>query len=215
MPFLDAILWAALITLALALAAGTLGLFLAVLYTFLVQLGFKKTYTFFASINVVLRALPELVTLFVIYFSLTAFINDRLPFNIYMPPFLAGTLALGLTFSAYATQTILGAFKAISTGQKESGVALGLSTWQTFYRIQLPQAGYYALPGLGNLWITLLKDTAFVSLIGLPEIMNRAQLAISTTKQPFNYYLLAALLYLIMTSISQWGIHQLEHHYKQ
>ncbi len=213
-PFLQALLWGAVTTLELALCACALGLALSVWYIFMQQLGFKKMIKCFNGFNLIVRALPELVTLFVIYFSLMAVVNLYLPFDIYIPPFLAGTIALGLTFSAYASPTIQGAFDAIPRAQVESARALGLNAWQVFKKVQIPQAFYYALPGLGNLWVTLLKDTAFVALIGLPEIMSRAQLAIATTKQPFNYYLIAALMYLVLTTTSQWGLNKLEEKYK-
>ena len=83
-------------------------------------------------------------------------------------------------------------------------MALGFNRWQIFRYIQLPQVWRYALPGLGNLWLVLLKDTALVSLIGLPEMMSQTKVAASSTGQPFLFYCVAAGLYLIMTTLSQW-----------
>lgn len=209
-PFFKALLWGASITLSLGICALLLGLTLSLLYTLCEQFKYKTVSALFSGFNFVVRALPEIVTLFVIYFSLTALINTLSPITIYMPPFLAGVLALGITYAAYASQTIAGAFKMIPTEQAQSAAALGMRQHEIFFRIQVPQACYYALPGLGNLSITLLKDTAFVSLIGLPEIMNTAELAIATTKAPFTYYIIAATFYLLLTSLSSWGLKQLE-----
>jgi ABC-type arginine transport system permease subunit len=117
--------------------------------------------------------------------------------------FLAGTVGLALIFGSYASQVFRGAFLAIPLGQGEAARALGLNRRQVFAHILLPQAWRHALPGLSNLWLVLLKDTALVSLIGLADLMNKSQVAASTTHQPFVFFLTAALLYLIMTSISQ------------
>jgi len=99
-----------------------------------------------------------------------------------------------------------GAFLAVDKGQVDAGRAVGFSSWQLFVLIQLPQAWRHAIPGLGNLWLILLKDTAIVSLIGLSEIMNEAKNAASTTHQPFTYYLAASLIYLVITSVSQQAL---------
>lgn len=80
---------------------------------------------------------------------------------------------------------------------------MGLPGWIIFKRIVLPQAWHHALPGLGNLWLVLLKDSALVALIGLGDLMNKAQLAASTTREPFKFYVMAAFLFLLLTSVSQ------------
>ena len=71
--------------------------------------------------------------------------------------------------------------------------------------ITLPQAWRVALPGLGNLFQVLLKDTALISVIGLDEIMRKSQIAISNTKEPFTFYFVAALIYLTITVIVMFG----------
>jgi len=75
--------------------------------------------------------------------------------------------------------------------------------WQSFRLILLPQAWRHALPGLSNLWLVLLKDTALVSLIGLSDLMMRTQVAAVTTQRPFTFYFTAALIYLVLTTISE------------
>ena len=95
-------------------------------------------------------------------------------------------------------------------GQAEAGKALGLTGWFIFKKILLPQAWRHALPGLGNLWLVLLKDSALVSLVGLGDLMNKAQIAASTTHQPFKFYLLAAGCFLILTTLSQWLLKRYE-----
>ncbi len=155
------------------------------------------------SIISIIRGLPELLVIFFVYFGGTLLLTVVMGHYVNVSAFMSGVTALGLLFGAYASQVFRGAFMVIPKGQIESGRALGLSTWQIFQHIQLPQAWRYALPGLGNLWLILLKDTSLVSLIGLTELMNKSQIAASTTHQPFTFYLTAALLYLVMTSCSQ------------
>jgi len=115
-------------------------------------------------------------------------------------------MALSLIFGSYATQVFRSAFSAIDPGQIQAANALGFSRMQIFILIQIRQAWRHAIPGLGNLWLVLLKDTAIVMLIGLPDLMGQAKIAASSTQQPFLFYLSAAGIYLLITSISQQAI---------
>jgi His/Glu/Gln/Arg/opine family amino acid ABC transporter permease subunit len=156
-----------------------------------------------SSIIFVIRGLPELLVLFFIYFGLTALLGNIFQHYVEISAFTAGVLALSLIFGAYASQVFRGAFLAIDNGQIEAGKAIGFSYWQIFFRVQLPQAWRHAIPGLGNLWLVLLKDTAIVTLIGLTDMMNAAKMAASTTQKPFIFYLIAALIYLLITTVSE------------
>lgn len=151
----------------------------------------------------VIRGLPEILVLFFIYFGATVLLTDLTGHYFDISAFTAGVTALAMIFGAYASQVFRGAFLAIDHGQVEAGRALGLSTWQIFKRIQVPQAWRHALPGIGNLWLVLLKDTAIVTLIGLTDMMNAAKVAASTTRQPFTYFMIAAGIYLLITQLSQ------------
>ena len=137
------------------------------------------------------------------YFGLSVLLSKIFDRYVDINPFIAGVIALGLIFSAYASQVFRSAFLAIDHGQLDAGKALGFTRMQIFMRIEVPQSWRHAIPGLGNLWLVLLKDTAIVTLIGLTDLMNQAKIAASTTREPFTYYLIAALIYLVITSISQ------------
>ncbi|MEL6291938.1 MAG: ABC transporter permease subunit, partial [Pseudomonadota bacterium] len=80
--------------------------------------------------------------------------------------------------------------------------AVGMSGAQRFWRILVPQVARFALPGLGNVWQFTLKDTSLISVIGLVEIMRQSQIAAGSTREPFTFYLMAAILYLVLTSAS-------------
>ena len=76
--------------------------------------------------------------------------------------------------------------------------------------VVLPQLVRLALPGLANLWLALLKDTSLVSVIALNDILRQTSVAVGATKQPFFFYLVACLLYLILSIISSFGIAGIE-----
>ena len=84
----------------------------------------------------------------------------------------------------------------------EAAKAAGMSTSLRFRRILVPQAARYALPGLGNVWQLTLKDTSLISVVGLVEIMRQAFVASGSTKEPFTFFVTAAVLYLALTSLS-------------
>ena len=98
------------------------------------------------------------------------------------------------------TETFRGAILAVPPGQLEAGQAFGMSRWQVFREILLPQTIRYALPGFGNNWLVLLKTTALLSVIGLDDVLRMAGQAAGATREPFTFYLAAALIYLVLTS---------------
>jgi len=161
------------------------------------------------------RGIPELLVVLMVYFgSSTVLMSIASLFGydeyIEISPFVAGTAALGFTFGAYASEVFRGAFMAIPSGQKEAAQALGMSRAKTFRRILLPQVWRVALPGLGNLFMVLLKDTALVSVIGLEELMRKTTFAVGHTKEPFTFYLAAAFIYLGLTVLTMAATHFLE-----
>ena len=119
-------------------------------------------------------------------------------------------LALSLTFGAYATEVLRGAFLAVPPQQGEAAQALGLSRLRALRHVLLPQVWRSALPGLGNLFLVLLKDTSLVSVVGLDELMRKSAIAVSYTREPFTFYFAAALIYLAMTALSMAGMQVLE-----
>lgn len=192
------------VTLRIAICALALGLVLGILGA-LAEASRLPAIRFMAvTIISIIRGLPELLVIFFVYFGGTLLLTKLVGQYVSISAFFSGVVALALLFGSYASQTFRGAFLAVPIGQTEAARALGLGRAQIFFHIQLPQAWRHALPGLSNLWLVLLKDTALVSLIGLADLMNKAQVASSSTHQPFTFYLIAALFYLLMTSVSQW-----------
>ncbi|MCV2403908.1 ABC transporter permease [Marinomonas sp. C2222] len=205
--FGDQLLQGALVTLQLALASLAVGLVLGLLGAS-AKLSSVKPFRWLANAyTTVIRGIPELLTVLIIYFGATHVlmaIAGLFGYQEYIEisSFAAGVTALGLTFGAYATEVFRGALQSIPKGQHEAAIALGMGPVRKFYRIILPQVWLVSLPGLGNLFLVLLKDTALVSVVGLDDIMRKANIAVSNTKEAFLFYLVAALMYLVLTIVS-------------
>jgi len=157
-----------------------------------------------------IRGVPDLVLMLLVFFGGQLAVNalaQQLGFADYIDvdPFVAGVLTIGFVFGAYLGETFRGAFLALAPGQREAGLACGMSRWQVLRRLLLPQMLRYALPGLSNNWLVLVKSTAIVSVIGLNDMMLRATQAAGATREPFVFYASAALIYLAITSVSELG----------
>lgn len=191
----------ALSSLAIAVLLG-LGGALAKLSRSRVAQGVAATYT------TLIRGVPDLVLMLLIFYGGQVAVNTLAPLlghedYIDIDPFVAGVLTIGFIFGAYLTEAFRGAFLAVPPGQREAGLAYGMSPFQVLWRITLPQMLRHALPGLSNNWLVLIKSTAIVSIIGLSDLMTRGQQAAGTTREPFSFYLAVALIYLVFTSLSE------------
>ncbi|WP_439272774.1 ABC transporter permease [Pseudochrobactrum sp. HB0163] len=209
------IAWGLLTTVMLALATLPVGLLLG----FLVALGKQSSEpSLRLASNIyttIFRGLPELLTLFLVYFGGSLAIQKLfaaigIQGSVEVNAFAAGMLALGFVFSSYSSEVFLSAFRAIPKGQYEGAYAVGLSSFQTMRKIIFPQLIKIALPGLANLWLVLLKDTSLVSVISLTDILRQTSVAARVTKEPFLFYGVACLLYLILAIISSYFIGRIE-----
>ena len=206
--FLSLMFTAALMTLGLAVCSLVAGLLLSMLFAVLEAN--RVVGKPMAVLVALLRGLPEILVVLLVYFGSSEVVEMITGEYIEFGAFGCGVFALSLIFAAYASQTLRGAIQAIPKGQWESGAALGLSKGYTFLPIIMPQVWRHALPGLSNQWLVLLKDTALISLIGVDDLMRQAQLINTNTHQPFTWYGIAALIYLVVTLVSQVGIRKLE-----
>lgn len=215
-------------TVGLAVCALALGLILAMLFAVGGSSRWKAISWLSTAWVTLLRGLPEILVVLFIYFGssqLLLLLSDGLAIEIGefqfslklaiddfdVSPFLCGVVALALLYAAYASQTLRGALKAVPQGQWESGQALGLSKTAIFFRLIMPQMWRHALPGLGNQWLVLLKDTALVSLISVNDLMLQAKHIATRTQEPFTWYVIAAMIYLLVTLLSQYILKQIEH----
>lgn len=162
----------------------------------------------------VIRGIPELVLILLVYYGGPTLIQDfaaMMGRDVYVDlnPFFAGSMTIGFIYGAFATEVFRGAFMAVSRGQLEAARACGMSPFLSFRRIQMPQMWRFAIPGLGNIWMVLIKATALISVIQLPELMRNADVAARATRKPFSCFFMASLIYLLITILSlvfqQWA----------
>ena len=163
------------------------------------------------------RSVPDLVIMLLLFYSLQLALNqvtesmqmDQIDIN----PFVAGVITLAFIYGAYFTETFRGAFQSVPNGQIEAAKAYGMTPWQVFRRVLFPQMMRFALPGIGNNWQVLIKATALVSLIGLTDIVKITQDAGRSTMQVFYFSIVAAAIYLAITTISNLVLMWLERRY--
>ena len=164
-----------------------------------------------------IRGTPELVTMTLIFFGGQILVNnigEKLGLEyIDVSPFIAGVITIGFIYGAYMTETFRGGILAVSRGEIEAGYAFGMTPIQVFLRITFPAMVRHALPGFGNNWLVLVKATALVSVIGLPDMVYNAGLAGGSTRKPFTFFCVVAFLFLIITGISDVGLRWLDKRY--
>jgi octopine/nopaline transport system permease protein len=157
--------------------------------------------------TIVFRGTPEILVILLLYFgssivltSIAQVFNPEIKF-VDVPPFWAGTIAISIIVGSYATETFRGAFLGVSLGSIEAARALGMSDLQSFIYIRIPEMWRLALPPFGNHMLSLIKDTALVSIIGLNETMFVAKQAITVTGKPFTMYIVVGFIYLGFSTI--------------
>lgn len=204
-----------LVTIALAVATLPVGLAIGFLIALAKQSKEPSLRLAGNLYTTIFRGLPELLTLFLVFFGAQIALQKLVQLfdptgTVEVNAFVSGMIALGVVFSSYASEVFLSAFRAIPHGQYEGGYAVGLNKNQTMRLVILPQLIRVALPGLANLWLILLKDTALVSAIGLNDILREAGVAARVTKHAFLFFGYAALIYLVLAIISSFGINAIE-----
>ncbi|MFV3131197.1 ABC transporter permease [Niveispirillum sp. KHB5.9] len=161
-----------------------------------------------ALYTTLVRGVPALLVIWLLFFGgsgLVTWVAHLFGYGgrVDLSAFAVGVAAVGIVSGAYATEVIRGAVRAVPKGQLEAARALGMGRFLILRRILVPQALRYALPGLGNVWQMTLKDTTLVSVVSLAELMRQAYLGMQSTRQPFLFYVTAALIYMVMTTCSE------------
>ncbi|MQP66772.1 ABC transporter permease subunit [Niveispirillum sp. SYP-B3756] len=167
-----------------------------------------------ATYTTVVRGVPALLVIWLLFYGGSGLVGWMAGLfgyggRVELSAFAVGVASVGLVSGAYAAEVIRGAVQAVPKGQLEAARALGMHRLLILRRILAPQALRYALPGLGNVWQMTLKDTTLVSVVSLAELMRQAYVASGTTRQPFLFYLVAALIYLVITTLSETGFRAL------
>jgi len=212
-PFFDfAPIWQSRVLLiegfGIAMFSAVAGIILAIILGLIIALmrlsRFKILRGFAFIYTQLFRGVPLYVLILWIYFGLVYAVG------IDIPRIPSGIIALALLNSGYLSETFRSGILAVSNGQREAGQALGLKGWQVTRYIILPQAGRIVIPPTGNQFIDAIKDSAILSIIGVPELMKVAQEQANLFYRPFEFYTVAGLLYLVAVLIVSRGITALE-----
>ena len=183
-------------TVAITICAGILSFFGGIVFAVSALYGHWVVRLPIRAFAWLFMGTPLLLQLFLIYFGL-------IQIGIDLPAFVAGVIGLGLHFAVYNSELIQTAILAVDKGQTEAARTIGLSRWQALRHVIIPQAVRAVIPPIGNNMIALLKDSALVSVIGVAELTLGAQQAISRTYRPFEFYLVAAVLYYLINLVME------------
>ncbi len=163
--------------------------------------GAAETYT------TVVRGVPDLLIIYLFYFGgsqvMTSLAHAFGATGFFgLPAFLVGTLAVGIVSGAYQTELLRGAYGAIPRGEIEAARAVGMGRLLMLRRITAPLVLRTALPGMGNIWQQVIKESALISVTGLVELMRQVSVGAGSTHQPFVFYIAGTVLYLVLTTLS-------------
>ena len=203
----DELLFAMLMTIAVSICSMGLGIFIAIFAAWS-KLTYNRFLNFIASFyTTVIRGIPELLVIYLIFFGGSAAVMKvakTFGYNGYIElnAFTISVFAIGIISATYSTEVLRAAYLSISPGQVEAAKSLGLTKFQIFYKVLVPQILKHAIPGLGNVWQVTLKDTSLISVTGLVEIMRQTRIASNVEHSPLTFLITAAFLYLFLTTFS-------------
>jgi polar amino acid transport system permease protein len=189
-------------TVGVTLIALPSGLLLGTLLALLNVYSGKVTKWLTSLYSTVMRGIPPIVLLFILYFVVSGSVN--------LSPFLAGSISLGIVSSAYQMEIVRGAILSVSGGQMMAARAIGMSKQQAIRGVILPQTLRLAIPPWSNEAAIVIKDSSLVYALGVPEILRRAQLISASTQEPFLAYAAAAVIYFILVFITSRLLDRLE-----
>jgi polar amino acid transport system permease protein len=181
-------------TVSVSLIALPLGLFLGLIFSLLYVYGGKILTRIMSIYSTVMRGIPPIVLLFILYFMVSGSIN--------LSPFWAGSISLGIISSAYQMEIIRGALLSVSGGQMMAARAIGMSRMRAIKHIIIPQAFRMAICPWSNEAAIVIKDSSLVYALGVPEILRRAQLISASTQQPFLAFIVAGLIYFMLVFVT-------------
>jgi polar amino acid transport system permease protein len=190
------------ITLSVTAIALSIGLLFGSILALFRVYGGKVLSTVITVYVTIIRSMPHVLLLLIIYFIIAAIIP--------MTPFWAGSLALAIVTSAYQSEIIRGAIQSVPSGQMMAARSIGMSRMEAIWYIILPQAFRYAIPPWSNEAAMVIKDSSLVYILGVPEILRQAQYYSARTHQPFLAYIAVAGIYFVLTFLANRGLDALE-----
>ena len=196
---LDGILYTLLVTVSCSLTGLSIGVLLACAY----RLGGRYAKLFYDFYTFIFRSIPVLVLLFLVYFGLPSA-------GILIPPLLAMVLSLGLVASAYLAEVFRGALEGVDPTELLAAKAIGMTPFQIFRYIEMPQALRFSAPGIVNELTSVIKYTPLAYTVGVPEIMKKAIILTAITLEGIEVYICVGIIYFLIYRIFLIGIHLLE-----
>lgn len=197
-----------MVTIPVALCAGVVAAVLGLVGAWGKLSASRIARTVAGGYTSIVRGVPELVLILLVYYGFTTLVQNLITAatgadtRVDIDPFSAGVITLGAIYGAFATEVFRGAYLAVPKGQIEAAKAVGMPKILLVRRVLLPQMWRFALPGLGNVWLVLVKATALMSVVQLPELMRMTDIAARAVRMPFTFYFGAALIYLAITIAS-------------
>ena len=206
-------------TLEIAIFAYLLGLMLGMIGALSKLSGNQVLLTIAEGYTTLVRAVPELLLILLLYYAGTTMLNNVLARYdigaVSLSGLVAGIGVLGFVQGAYATEVLRGAILAVPIGQIEAARAFGMSPFKRWQRIVIPAMLPYAMPGLANLWQVLTKDTALLAVVGYGELALETRQAAGVTKAYFTFFMAAGAIYLAITLLSNQLFRRLERHLRR
>lgn len=151
----------------------------------------------------IIRGVPMIVLAFFVFYGVPYGLRTIFGLRFTLTALQAGTICLAVNCGAYMSEIIRAGIQAIDPGQMEAARSLGLSYWRSMFRVVLPQAIKNMIPSIVNQFIITLKDTSILSVIGFPELVNKAQNVIAITFKSFETWAIVAVMYLVVILILQ------------
>ena len=206
----DELLAGVFVTIRLALLSFLLALVLGVVLGFVALAKNRLLKGFWRTYASVFMGVPSILIVFFLYFNAPSLLKSAFGLRVDVTPFVAGVSALAIVYAAYIGEAVRGAVLNIPRGQWDAAHALGLRNLSMWWLVILPQIWRIALPGVTNVWMTTLKDTALVSLVGLTDLVRMADIAAAATQEPFLFYVVAGLVFVVFSGLTMAGSVRLE-----
>jgi His/Glu/Gln/Arg/opine family amino acid ABC transporter permease subunit len=202
-----------IITVEIAAASFVVGLVFGLLGAWAKLAGPRPARALGNAYTTVVRGVPDILIILFVYYGGTTALRGLIGLvvpgvEVEIDAFAAAVASLGFVCGAYATELFRASIQAVPPGQIEAAKSLALPPAVMFFKVVLPQAIRFALPALGNLWVVVLKDSALISVVGMRDLLGIAATGAATTRQPFTFYAVVALIFLALTLISV-GVFQL------
>ncbi len=185
-------------TLLLALLGLLFGCVLGIIFGLASVVDSKVSRLISAIYVNIIRGVPMIVLAFFVFYGVPYGLKTIFGLGITFTALQAGTICLALNCGAYMSEIIRAGIQAIDPGQMEAARSLGLTYWRSMFRVVLPQAVKNMIPSIVNQLIITLKDTSILSVIGFPELVNKAQNVIAITFKSFQVWGIVAVMYLVV-----------------